>query len=212
MDTNNEKQILYVHEHKIKDVCKIGIGTIDRAKKAYQYQNNDKDSQKNKLAIFSFENTNALTIEKICKQVLKRINSTEFYAIEFYKACLLFTLIGGKLDESNSQFIDRSKISVKIATPSIKNSIPLSQRFEGLIKILVENYNYMIHEVKVELNNNGKRNVLLSKEEFDIYNKDGNRTGWKAYKELWYYRTGVDATTLSNYIKIVERKVYEKNI
>ena len=206
---NNEKQILYVHEHKIKDVCKIGIGTIDRAKKAYQYQNNDKDSQKNKLAIFSFENTDALIIEKICKQVLKRINSTEFYVIEFYKACLLFTLIGGKLDESNSQFIDRSKISVKITAPSVKNAIPLSQRFAGLIKILVENYNHIVHEVKMELNNNGKRNVLLTKEEFDIYNKDGNRTGWKTYKELWYYRTGVDATTLSNYIKIVERKVHE---
>jgi len=88
MDKNNEKQVLYVHEHKIKDVCKIGVGTIERAKKAYQYQNNDKDSQKNKLAIFSFENTDAITVEKICKQVLKRINSTEFYVIEFYKACL----------------------------------------------------------------------------------------------------------------------------
>ena len=209
MDTNNERQILYVHEHKIKDVCKIGIGTIDRAKKAYQYQNNDKDSQKNKLAIFSFENTDAVTIENICKQVLKRINSTEFYVIEFYKACLLFTLIGGKLDEYNSQFIDRSKISVKIATPSVKNSTPLSQRFAELIRILVEKYGPLINAVKMELNNDGKRNVLLNKEEFDIYNKDGNRTGWKTYKELWYYRTGVDATTLSNYIKIVERKVHE---
>ncbi len=111
------------------------------------------------------------------------------------------------MDESNSQFIDRSKISVKITTPSVKNSIPLSQRFADLIKILVENYNHKIYEVKMELNNDGKRNVLLNKEEFDIYNKDGNRTGWKAYKELWYYRTGIDATTLSNYIKIVERKV-----
>jgi hypothetical protein len=208
MNIINEKQVLYVHEHKIKDVCKIGIGTIERAKKAYQYQNNDKDSQKNKLAIFSFENTDALTIEKICKQVLKRINSTEFYVIEFYKACLLFTLIGGKLDESNSQFIDRSKISVKITAPSVKNSIPLSQRFAGLIKILIESYDHLIQEVKMELNNNGKRSVLLTKEEFDIYNKDGNRTGWKTYKEVWYYRTGIDATTLSNYIKIVERKVY----
>jgi hypothetical protein len=209
MDSSTERQILYIHEHKIKDVCKIGIGTIDRAKKAYQYQNNDTDSQKNKLAIFSFENTDALTIEKICKQVLKRINSTEFYVIEFYKACLLFTLIGGKLDESNSQYIDRSKISVKIATPSIKNSIPLSQRFADLIKMMVENYSHLIQQVKIELNNNGKRNVLLTKEEFDIYNKDGNRTGWKSYNELWYYRTGVDATTMSNYIKIVERKVYK---
>jgi hypothetical protein len=208
MDTNNDRQILYVHEHKIKDVCKIGIGTIERAKKAYQYQNNDKDSQKNKLAIFSFENTDAVTIEKICKQVLKRISSTEFYVIEFYKACLLFTLIGGKLDESNSQYIDRSKISVKIATPSVKNSTPLSERFADLIKALVENYNHIIDEVKRELNNNGKRNVLLTKNEFNTYNKDGNRTGWKAYKE-WYYRTGVDATTLSYYIKIIERKINE---
>lgn len=209
MKKDNEAQILYVHEHKIKDVCKIGIGTIDRAKKAYQYQNNDKDSQKNKLAIFSFENTDALTIEKICKQVLKRINSTEFYVIEFYKACLLFTIIGGRLDETNSQYIDRSKISVKIATPSAKNTIPLSERFADLIKSLVENYTHIIDEVKKELNNNGKRNVLLTKDEFDIYNKDGNRTGWKAYKEQWYYRTGIDATTLSNYIKIVERKINE---
>lgn len=209
MDLNNEKQILYVHEHTIKDVCKIGIGTIERAKKAYQYQNNDKDSQKNKLAIFSFENTDAVTIENICKQVLKRINSTEFYAIEFYKACLLFTLIGGKLDEINSQYIDRSKISVKIANSSVKNIIPLSERFADLIILLVENYAYILDEVKNELNNNGKRNVLLTKEEFDIYNKDGNRTGWKVYKEQWYYRTGVDATTLSKYIKIVERKIHE---
>lgn len=208
MDFNNDKQILYVHEHNIKDVCKIGIGTIDRAKKAYQYQNNDTSSKKNKLAIFSFENNDALTIEKICKQVLKRINSTEFYAIEFYKACLLFTLIGGKLDELNSQFIDRSKISVKIATPSNKNSIPLSQRFTDLIKKLVESYSHLIEAVKLELNNNGKRNVLLTKEEFDEYNKKGNRTGWKSYKELWYYRTGVDATTMSKYIKVVERKIY----
>ena len=206
MDSNNEKQILYVHEHNIKDVCKIGIGTIERAKKAYQYQNNDKDSRKNKLAIFLFENTDAVTIEKICKQVLKRINSTEFYAIEFYKACILFTLIGGKLDESNSQSIDRSKISVKIATCSVKNSNPLSQRFAELMGILVENHSQIICEIKKELNNNGKRNVLLSKKEFDIYNKDGNRTGWKTYKE-WYYRTGVDATTLTNYIRIVERKI-----
>ncbi|MBI2631155.1 hypothetical protein HYW73_03000 [Candidatus Nomurabacteria bacterium] len=206
---NRERQILYIHEHNIKDVCKIGIGTIDRARKAYQYQNNDKDSQKNKLAIFSFENADALTIEKICKQVLKRINSTEFYVIEFYKACLLFTIIGGKLDETNSQYIDRSKISVKIATPSAKNAIPLSERFADLITSLVENYTHIIDEVKRELNNNGKRNVLLTKDEFYIYNNDGNRTGWKAYKEQWYYRTGVDATTLSNYIKIVERKINE---
>ena len=55
MASHKEKQILYVHEHNIKDVCKIGIGTIECAKKAYQYLNNDKGSQKNKLAIFSFE-------------------------------------------------------------------------------------------------------------------------------------------------------------
>lgn len=209
MTDNRERQILYVHEHNIKDVCKIGIGTVDRAKKAYQYQNKDKDSQKNKLAIFLFENIDAIAIEKICKQVLKRINSTEFYIVEFYKACLLFTILGGKLDETNSQYIDRSKISVKIATPSAKNTIPLSERFADLIKSLVENYTHIVDEVKRELNNNGKRNVLLTKDEFDIYNKDGNRTGWKAYKEKWYYRTGVDATTLSNYIKIVERKINE---
>jgi len=208
MNLNNIRQILYVHEHNIKDVCKVGVGTIDRAKKAYQYLNNDKGAQKNKLAIFSFENTNAITIEKICKQVLKRINSTEFYAIEFYKACILFTLLGGKLDEPNSQFIDRSKISVKIATRSVKNSLPLSQRFADLIKVIVEDYCDKIPEVKRTLNNDGKRNVLLTKDEFDLYNKDGNRTGWKTYKENWYYRTGVDATTMTKYIKIIERHLY----
>ena len=206
---NSTRQILYVHEHKIKDVCKIGIGTIDRAKKAYQYQNNDKDSQKNKLAIFSFENTDAITIEKICKQVLRRINSTEFYVIEFYKVCILFTLLGGKLDEPNSQYIDRSKISVKIASPSVKNSIPLSERFAELIKSLVDKCNDIkIMDIKNKLNNNGKRHVLLTKVEFDDYNSNGTRTGWKAYNK-WYYRTGLDATALSSYIKIVEREINE---
>lgn len=202
-----EKQILYVHEHKIKDVCKIGIGTIKRAKKAYQYQNNDKDSRQNKLAIFSFENTEAIVIENICKQVLKRINSTEFYMIEFYKACILFTLLGGILDEKNSQYIDRSKISVKIATKTTKNAIPLSQRFADLVRILVEKDKNTIATIKNELNNNGKRNVLLTKEEFDLYNERGNRTGWKTFNDKWYFRTGVDATAMSKYIKIIERAV-----
>jgi len=204
---NSTRQILYVHEHNIKDVCKVGIGTIDRAKKAYQYQNNDRDSQKNKLAIFSFENTDVLIIEKICKQVLKRISSTEFYIVEFYKACTLFTLLGGKLDELNSQYIDRSKISVKIASPSVKNSIPLSERFAELIKSLVDNYDELkITSVKNKLNNNGKRHILLTQTEFNEYNRHGTRTGWKAYHK-WYYRTGLDATTLSSYIKIIEREL-----
>lgn len=204
---NRESQILYVHEHNIKDVCKIGIGTVDRAKKAYQYQNSDKDSQKNKLAIFLFENIGAVAIEKICKQVLKRISSTEFYIVEFYKACTLFTLLGGKLDESNSQYIDRSKISVKIASPSAKNSIPLSERFAELVASLVNSGNeYKIFDIKNKLNNNGKRHVLLTKDEFEDYNSNGTRTGWKVYNE-WYYRTGLDATTLSSYIKIVEREL-----
>lgn len=202
---DESRQILYVYEHAIKDVCKIGIGTIDRAKKAYQYQNNDKDSRKNKLAIFTFDNTDAATIETICKQVLKRINSTEFYVIEFYKACTLFTLLCGKLDEENSQYIDRSKISVKI-TASKKNSTPLSERFSDLVKTLVEDFPHKIDDVKNQLNNNGKRNILLTKEEFDIYNKAGNRTGWKFYNE-WCFRTGVDATAMSKYIKIIERNV-----
>ena len=206
---NNTKQILYIHEHKIKDVCKIGIGTIDRAKKAYQYQNNDKDSQKNKLAIFSFENITALAIERICKQVLKRINSTEFYVIEFYKACTLFTLLGGKLDETNSQYIDRSKISIKIASPTAKNTIPLSERFAGLIQSLVDKSNETkITDIKNKLNNNGKRKVLLTKIEFDDFNRDGTRTGWKAHKD-WHFRTGIDSTHLSDYIKIIEREINE---
>jgi len=204
---DNGRQILYIHEHNIKDVCKIGIGTIDRAKKAYQYQNNDKDSQKNKLAIFLFENIDALAIEKICKQVLKRINSTEFYVIEFYKACILFTLLGGKLDESNSQYIDRSKISVKI-TSSTKNLIPLSERFAELIISLVNHDDkFKITDVHNKLNNNGKRHVLLTKDEFGAYNSSGTRTGWKSHNNEWYYRTGLDATTLSSYIKIIEREL-----
>lgn len=206
---NHERQILYVHEHNIKDVCKIGIGTIDRAKKAYQYQNNDKDSQKNKLAIFLFDHIDAIAVEKICKQVLKRISSTEFYIIEFYKACTLFTLLGGKLDESNSQFIDRNKISVRIASPSAKNSTPLSERFTELVISLVDSGNKLkILDVKSKLNNNGRRHVLLTKDEFEVYNSNGSRTGWKVYNE-WYYRTGLDATTLSSYIKIVERELNE---
>jgi len=205
----NEKQILYIHEHKIKDVCKIGVGTIARAKKAYQYQNNDKDSQKNKLAIFSFENISALAVEMICKQVLKRINSTEFYAIEFYKSCTLFTLLGGKIDEQNSQYINRSKISVKIASPTVKNTIPLSERFAELIKSLLDGYNETkIANVKNKLNNNGKRKVLLTKFEFDVFNRDRTRTGWKAYKD-WHFRTGIESTHLSDYIKIVEREIHE---
>ena len=204
---DNGRQILYIHEHNIKDVCKIGIGTIDRAKKAYQYQNNDKDSQKNKLAIFLFENIDALAIEKICKQVLKRINSTEFYVVEFYKACILFTLLGGKLDESNSQYIDRSKISVRI-TSSTKNIIPLSERFAELIISLVSHDNkFKITDVQNKLNNNGKRHVLLTKDEFETYNSSGTRTGWKAHNNEWYYRTGLDATTLSSYIKVIEREL-----
>lgn len=206
---NRERQILYVHEHNIKDVCKIGIGTVERAKKAYQYQNNDKDSQKNKLAIFLFENIDAIAIEKICKQVLKRINSTEFYIVEFYKACTLFTLLGGKLDESNSQHIDRSKISIRIASPSAKNLTPLSERFTELVISLVNSDNESkIFDIKNKLNNNGKRHVLLTKDEFENYNSHGTRTGWKVYNE-WYYRTGLDATTLSSYIKIVERELNE---
>jgi hypothetical protein len=207
--TNHERQILYIHEHNIKDVCKIGIGTVDRAKKAYHYLNNDKDSQKNKLAIFLFENVDAIAIEKICKQVLKRINSTEFYIVDFYKACTLFTLLGGKLDELNSQYIDRSKISVKISSPSTKNSIPLSERFTELVIALVGSDNEVrIVDVKNKLNNNGKRHILLTKDEFKSYNSDGTRTGWKVYND-WYYRTGLDATALSNYIRIIERELHE---
>jgi hypothetical protein len=204
---NHERQILYVHEHNIKDVCKIGIGTILRAQKAYKYQNNDKGSQKNKLAIFLFENVDSIVIENICKQVLKRIGSSEFYIVEFYKACTLFTLLGGRLDESNSQYIDRSKISVKITSPTIKNSTPLSERFAELIISTVNSGNESkVLYVKNLLNNNGKRHVLLTHNEFEGYNIDGTRTGWKVYKN-WYYRTGLDATTLSSYIKIVEREL-----
>ena len=200
-----DRQILYVHAHEIKDVCKIGIGTIGRAKVAYKYQNTAEGSKTNKLAVFSFENTDAITIEGICKQVLRRINKTEFYDIEFYKACILFTLLGGKLDKSQSSAcIDHTKISVKMASPSVKSSIPLSKRFAELIKSLIDKCDELtITDIKNQLNNNGKRNVLLTKVEYDDYNIGGTRTGWKAYNE-WWYRTGIDATSLSEYIKKIE--------
>lgn len=202
-----ENQIFYVFEHNIKDVCKIGIGNLDRARTAYKYFNSDKDSKKNKLAIFTFDNINVIEIEKICKQVLKRINSTEFYQIEFYKACILFKCLGGVLDDINSQNIDRNKISIKITSTSNKNEIPLSTRFAEHIFLLIDNFGIeKINIIKDLLNNNGRRNILLHKNEFSDFNKDGSRTGWKKYKE-WYYRTGVDGTQLSSFIKIIEQNI-----
>lgn len=205
MSKITERQILYVFEHNIKDVCKIGIGTLDRAKQAHRYFENSDKSKKNKLAIFNFENINVLTIEKICKQVLKRINSTEFYQIEFYKACILFKCLGGTLDNENSQNIYRNKISIKIASSTTKNEIALTTRFAEKIISLINKANIeKVIEIKNLLNNNGKRNVLLDEKEFNRFNKNGTRTGWKKYKN-WYYRTGFDATALSNFIKIKEQ-------
>jgi hypothetical protein len=201
-----DKQILYIHEHQIKDVCKIWIGTISRAKNAYKYQSSDKDSKKNKLAIFSFKNFDALVIENLCKHILKRINSTEFYAIDFYKACTLFTLLWWEIDEINSQHIDKNKIAIKVNS-KLKNSIPLTQRFTDLIRLLLTKEKNVISQVKDELNNNGKRNVLLTKKEYEIYNKFWNRTGWKSYNDERYYRTWVDSTAISKYIKIIERNI-----
>ncbi|MDR0956171.1 MAG: hypothetical protein LBM73_03535 [Candidatus Nomurabacteria bacterium] len=201
-------QILYLFEHDIKDVCKIGIGTIQRAKSAYKYLNGGNQNAKhNKLAIYEFENVTALEVEKICKQVLRRIGSTEFYQIGFYKACILFKLLGGRLDEENSRNIDRSKISIKIASPTIKSEIPLSERFaEQIMKLIDTENSAIIERVKNLLNNNGRRNVLLTETEFSKFNQDGSRTGWKKYKN-WHYRTGMDATALSGYIRIVENHV-----
>ena len=202
-----EKQILYIFEHNIKDVCKIGIGSLERAKNAHRYFESNEKSKKNKLAIFDFESINVLVIEKICKQVLKRINFTEFYQIEFYKACILFKCLGGDLDDKNSQNIDRSKISIKITSSATKNEIPLTTRFaEQIISLIDEANGEKINKIKNLLNNNGKRNVLLTEKEFKKFNKYGTRTGWKKYKD-WYYRTGVDATSLSNFIRIIEQNI-----
>lgn len=207
MSKITEKQILYIFEHNIKDVCKIGVGTLGRAKNAYRYFDSNDKSKKNKLAIFNFESIGVLVIEKICKQVLKRINSTEFYQIEFYKACILFKCLGGNLDDKNSQNIDRSKISVKITSSASKSEVPLTTRFAEQIILLIDGANHKkINKIKNSLNNNGNRNVLLTKKEFDEFNKYGTRTGWKKYKD-WYYRTGVDATSLSNFIKIIEQNI-----
>ena len=207
MSKITEKQILYIFEHNIKDVCKIGIGTLERAKNAHRYFDSNEKSKKNKLAIFNFESIDVLVIEKICKQVLKRINSTEFYQIEFYKACILFKCLGGNLEDENSQNIDRSKISVKITSSASKNEIPLTVRFAEQIILLINGANdEKINKIKNLLNNNGSRNVLLTEKEFDEFNRYGTRTGWKKYKD-WYYRTGVDATSLSNFIKIIEQNI-----
>lgn len=207
MSKINDKQLLYVFEHNIKDVCKIGIGDLRRAKSAYKYLDNNEESKKNKLAIFVFENIDAVVIEKICKKVLKRINNTEFYQIEFYKTCLLFKCLGGNLDDENSQNIDRSKISIKITSKSKHSEIPLTTRFADHISVLIDTANNeKINEIKDLLNNGGKRNILLTEKEFQKFNEDGSRTGWKKYKN-WHYRTGLDATTLSNFIRIIEQNI-----
>ena len=140
---------------------------------------------------------------------IRRINSTEFYAIEFYSACALFTLLGGKVDSANSQHIDSGKFKIKTQASHLKNSTPLTQRFAQLIIELIEHRPALVDEVRQELNNNNKRKVLLTKEEFVVFNRTGTRTGWKAHGEHWFYRTGADSTRLSGYIKIIERKIHE---
>jgi hypothetical protein len=207
MNKISEEKILYIFEHNIKDICKIGIGSLVRAKNAHKYFESNDKSKKNKLAIFNFENTNVLIIERICKQVLRRINTTEFYQIEFYKACILFKCLGGNLDEINSQNLDRKKISIKLTKSTTKNEIPLTTRFaEQIILLINGNNNKKISKIKNLLNNNGKRNILLTKNEFNKFNKHGTRTGWKKHKD-WYYRTGIDATSLSNFIRIIEQNI-----
>ena len=123
------------------------------------------------------------------------------------KACILFKCLGGNLEDENSQNIDRSKISVKITSSASKNEIPLTVRFAEQIILLINGANdEKINKIKNLLNNNGSRNVLLTEKEFDEFNRYGTRTGWKKYKD-WYYRTGVDATSLSNFIKIIEQNI-----
>lgn len=210
MIKKDNNQILYIFEHNIKDVCKIGIGDLKRARDAHKYLDNNEKSKKNKLAIFNFENVNVLDIERICKQVLKRISNTEFYQIEFYKACLLFKCLGGNLDDEKSQNIDRSKISIKITSSKKSNEISSTTRFANeIINLIDKACIEKINDIKNLLNNDGKRNVLLTEKEFQEFNKYGVRTGWKKYKN-WYYRTGVDATNLSNFIRIIEQNINKK--
>ena len=85
--------------------------------------------------------------------------------------------------------------------------LPLTTRFaEQIISLIDEVNGEKINKIKNLLNNNGKRNVLLTEKEFKKFNKYGTRTGCKKYKD-WYYRTGVDATSLSNFIRIIEQNI-----
>ena len=69
MSKITEKQILYIFEHNIKDVCKIGIGTLERAKNAHRYFESNEKSKKNKLAIFDFNShtTSAVDLSRLSK-------------------------------------------------------------------------------------------------------------------------------------------------
>ena len=112
------------------------------------------------------------------------------------------------MDDKNSQNIDRNKISIKITSLSVKNQTPLTVRFtEHIMSLIDKQDEKKIDKIKVLLNNDGSRNVFLTENEFLKFNKSGTRTGWKKYKN-WYYRTGVDATSLSNFIKIIEQNLH----
>ena len=113
------------------------------------------------------------------------------------------------LDKARETGLDLIEISPKANPPVAK--IMDYGKFQ-----YAENNKEKIDKIKDLLNNNGSRNVFLTESEFRKFNKHGTRTGWKKYKN-WYYRTGVDATSLSNFIKIIEQKInieiykYEKN-
>ncbi|PJE73297.1 MAG: hypothetical protein COV00_00575 [Candidatus Tagabacteria bacterium CG10_big_fil_rev_8_21_14_0_10_40_13] len=85
--------------------------------------------------------------------------------------------------------------------------LPLTTRFaEQIISLIDEANGEKINKIKNLLNNDGNRNILLTEKEFEEFNKYGTRTGWKKHKD-WYYRTGVDATSLSNFIRIIEQNI-----
>ena len=85
--------------------------------------------------------------------------------------------------------------------------LPLTTRFaEQIISLIDEANGEKINKIKNLLNNDGNRNILLTEKEFEEFNKYGTRTVWKKHKD-WYYRTGVDATSLSNFIRIIEQNI-----
>ena len=58
MSKITKNQILYIFEHNIKDVCKIGIGTLHRAKDAHKYFSSNEKS-KNSSQLDNYNNSEA---------------------------------------------------------------------------------------------------------------------------------------------------------